>query len=237
MLAYKEHMAKQNEKPVVIRHMALDHEFAVNARQKAAAELKKAREDGSEVREAYHDLELAEANYEIRRIKEINRYLGERDNAHTIVKLRSTPLAILIEKGSAKGEELMAAQDIETAFFAISGGLMYRSPQLEKIDKGHGQHWPASTEKAVKRYQAWANHWSKRRKTANDYTLECVIGAVIDQRPLRVIGEDLGYGRVRITRAVLSGLRDYAARAGWVEGKVAAIWIEAAEQTFEPGAR
>lgn len=170
-----------------------------------------------------------------RRIKLINAYLGARENALAEVRLRGSPMATLIERGSAKGEELAAAQEIELAFTAISGAMMFKPQSLERTDRGVRRDWSSRTADAVKQYQHWANHWSARRKACLDYTLECVIALVIDQRPVRAIGADLGFGHAKIERAVICGLRDYAARAGWVDGKIAAQWMDAAEETFARG--
>lgn len=197
---------KQN-KPVAIAHMRLDHAIAVADRDVPR----------------------------IKHIKEINAYLGSAEYALTAKRLAGSPMYFLIEKGSAKGEELMAAQEIELAFMALAGGLMFKPLSLEKTSPGVRQDWSAKTANAVSQYQSWANHWSNRRKSHLDHTLECVIAAVIDQRPIRAIGEDLGFHHRKIERAVLGGLRDYAARAGWVDGKIARQWMDTAEQTFNRG--
>lgn len=194
----------KDKKPVAIGHMRLDHKLAVAAYDTTEA----------------------------KRIKEINAFLGSGEYALSAKRLAGSPMAMLIERASAKGEELMAAQEIETAYFAISGALMFKPLSMERTSPGRYPDWSGKTTDAVQRYQGWANHWSARKKSHLDHTLECVIAAVIDQRPLRVIGEDLGFGRERIERAVLFGLRDYAARAGWVDGKIARDWMEAAERTF-----
>lgn len=167
-----------------------------------------------------------------KRIKQINAFLGSNENALAIAKLRGSPMALLIEKASAKGEELMAAQEIELAFMAISGALMFKPLSMERTSRGQYPDWPQRTCQAVAQYQKWANHWSARRKANMDYTMECIIAAVIDQRPIRSIAADLGFHHARIEKAVIGGLRDYAARAGWVDGKVAREWMDAAERTF-----
>lgn len=196
-------VAKQKPKPVVIAHLRLDHDLA------------------------------GENSPERRRIKIINAYLGDRENALAELKLRGSPMALLIEKASAKGEELMAAQEIETAWFAISGALMFKPLNMERVGGGRRPDWSPKTCQAVEQYQIWANHWSIRKKSHLDHTLECVIAAVIDQRPIRAIAEDLGFGHSKIERAVLAGLRDYAARAGWVDNALARKWIAEAEITFK----
>jgi hypothetical protein len=179
------------------------------------------------------DHKLAGQSPEARRIKEINAYLGSHEYALSHARLQGSPMALLIERGSAKGEEFTAAQEIETAYFALTGALMFKPMSMERTSPGRHPDWSPRVTDAVQQYQAWANHWSARRKTHLDYTLECVISAVIDQRPIRTIAADLGFDFRKIERAVLGGLRDYAARAGWVDGKIAREWMEAAKMTFQ----
>lgn len=193
--------AKDKPKPVVINVMRLDHKLAGPP-----------------------------SSPEAKRIKEINAYLGSHEYALAHARLAGSPMAMLIEKGSAGGEEFQAAQEIETAWFAIAGALRIKPMSMERTSPGVRHDLPKRTADAIRQYQRWANHWSARRKSHLDYTLECVISAVIDQRPIRVIGEDMGFHHSKIERAVLCGLRDYAARAGWVDGKIARQWMDAAEE-------
>jgi hypothetical protein len=225
----------KEKKPVVIEHLRLDHTSAraSDARRKQmAARLESESGLTISLAEAFEATGVLNDSDQQRRIKAINAYLGCGENTLAVAKLRGSPMALLIEKASAKGEELMAAQEIERAWFALTGALMLRPLSMERVAGGRRPDWNAATAHAVKQYQAWAKHWSIRRKSHLDHTMECVIAAVIDQRPIRIIAEDLGFQHKRIERAVLGGLRDYAARAGWVDKKIAQNWINAAEQTF-----
>lgn len=227
----KEHKPKA----VAIAHMRLDHKLAKPdglRRKQMATRLRTADECRALLEEDYAEFVNTRDAAQTKRIKEINAYLGAHENALAQTRLRGSPMTLLIEKASAKGEELMAAQEIELAYMALAGALMFKPISMEKTSPGAKRDWSPRTTGVVQQYQAWANHWSQRRKAHLDYTLECVIAAVIDQRPIRVIGEDLGFHHTKIERAVLGGLRDYAARAGWVDGKIAKAWMEAAEQTF-----
>lgn len=232
-------VGKQKPKAVVIAHLRLDSELAKpNAAREnqRAARMEKAGDVDWLVEDIRSGKEAAKGSAQAKRIKIINAFLGSNENALAQIRLRGSPMALLIEKASAKGEELMAAQEIETAWMAISGALMFKPLSLERTSRGQFPDWSDRTAKAVEQYQSWAGHWSKRKVLHLDHTLECVIAAVIDQRPIRAIGEDLGFGREKIERAVLGGLRDYAARAGWVDGKIAQQWMDAAEQTFKRSA-
>jgi hypothetical protein len=210
---------REKPKPVQIAHLRLDHAIAVA--------------DG--------DSPL------VRRIKEMNAFLesqqyisdqpgskGQSADATkaTIAKRRASPIVALVEAGKLGAEELSAARDIETAFMALSGALMFKPLSFVQHSKGKPPEWNGKTSKAVEQYRKWADRWTIRRKSHLDHTLECIIAAVIDQRPIRVIAQDLGFDFRRIERAVIAGLRDYAARAGWVDGKIAQAWMDAAEQVF-----
>lgn len=226
----------KEKKPVVTAHLRLDAALAEKLPKMSGRRFGWSLVDDKQgVINKDKDEQSADNNAERKRIKAINAYLGSSENALAIAKLRGSPMALLIERASAKGEELMAAQEIELAYFAISGALMIRPLNMERVGRGRFPDWSARTSQAVQQYQSWANYWSIRKKAHLDHTLECVIAAVIDQRPIRVIAEDLGFQHKRIERAVLGGLRDYAARAGWVDGKIAQRWMEAAEQTFRRG--
>lgn len=155
---------------------------------------------------------------------------------YTVIKLRQAPIAKLIDEHKIGPEEMQAAQDIETAFFALSSRLMCKGMTLERIDRSGNSDapWPARTAKAVGLYNAWATHWTKRANLYGDPMLQVVIAAVVDRRPLRGIAADLGYGLKRIEAAVIGGLRDFAVRSGLVTGHLAKRWSDAAEVVFVP---
>jgi hypothetical protein len=113
---------------------------------------------------------------------------------------------------------------------------MIRGIDYERVDGGRSPDtpWPARVAHAVKRYQRFSTLWSDRNKQYGDPTLEILIAAVIDERPIRAIATDLGYRPARIERALIGGLRDYAARAGLVSGHAAQRWMDAAEAVFGP---
>jgi hypothetical protein len=166
----------------------------------------------------------------------------------TVVKLRHTPLMQLMfesaewergVRGAKKpvdmekfgSHELEAAQEIEAAFFALSGALMFKPLTFEKIGHSRPREWNEKLSEKVERYRNWADHWSVQAKRC-DPTMQIVIAAVIDQRPFRDISADLGFAHKRIRSAVVRGLRDYAARAGWVSGGCQAKWKASAGLTF-----
>jgi hypothetical protein len=143
------------------------------------------------------------------------------------------PIARLVDSGKIGAEELQAAQEIERAFQAIAGSLYLRPQNMDRVDGGQShQHWPAHLAQAVSQYQDWANFWSIRRKQHLDYTLEIVIAAVIDERQIDAIAQDMGFHARKVTKAIIGGLRDYAARVGWVNGTIAQTWQDAALETF-----
>lgn len=148
-------------------------------------------------------------------------------------RLSGPPIARLVDSGKIKGEELRAAQEIDEAFMAISGALFIKPLNMERIDGGRGRvDWPARLADTINRYQEWANFWSNRRKQYLDYTLEIVIAAVIDERHVDAIAQDMGFARKRVTQAIIGGLRDYAARAEWIDAGEAARWKAESLLTF-----
>lgn len=194
-------------KPVPIVHMVLDYDLAAADRDTDA----------------------------MKRIKAINKYLGSKENALVEKRLRNTPLASLLtgKNPAIGGEEFMAAQDIELAFMSISGAVMFKPLNMERVDKSNGDRpLPIATAKAIERYQAWANHWSARKKRG-DFTLRVITEAIIDLRPFSQIEADLcmslNNGIAR--KVTIAGLRDYAARAGWA-GPHTNKWIADAEKSF-----
>jgi hypothetical protein len=149
----------------------------------------------------------------------------------TILKFQGAPLARLIDKKHIGTEELRAADDIAIAFHAQAGALLIKPPSLEKRDATYQGHEPVLIIDAVSRYKRWARHWSARA-SHGDRTLEIVIAAVIDERAFHLIEADVGIRHGLAARAVIAGLRDYAARAGWADARTAEAWTAAAEAVF-----
>jgi hypothetical protein len=154
----------------------------------------------------------------------------------TIIKLKQAPVGFLIDKKRIGSEERQAADEISLAFFTLSSRLMVRGIDYDRVDGGRGSDapWAVRTAKAVGNYHAFANVWSARHKQYADPTLEIIIAAVIDERHIRGIAQDMGFDPRRIERAIVHGLRDYAARAQFAHGKLGNAWIEAAEAEFAP---
>lgn len=175
---------------------------------------------------------LGEAS-ERKRIRLINAALQAKgESAFTGLKLGNSPIAALLERRKIGGEELTAAQEIETAFMAISGAMMIKPLAMERVSSGgKSPDFPERTSKAIARYQAWANHWSVRSKRG-DKTLEIAIAAIIDMRPFSVIEADVGIRHGMAQKVTIRALRDYAARAGWAEGGNTKRWKDEAEQSF-----
>ena len=149
----------------------------------------------------------------------------------TILKFLPAPLVRLVERKRIGTEEVRAADDIAVAFHAQAGALMIKPPSLEKRDATYQGHEPGWIIDAVSRYKGWARHWSARAP-GGDRTLEIVIAAVVDERAFHVIEADVGIRHGMAARAVIAGLRDYAARAGWTEARTGAAWIADAESVF-----
>jgi hypothetical protein len=153
----------------------------------------------------------------------------------TILKLEQRPLAALYEAQKISNTEAIAAQEIEQAVFAIHSGGRLAGMSLDRVDGGGrsgDSPWPAHLAKLVKTYQSWANHWSKARDRTGNPMLEVIFSAVIDERPFYIIAQEANCSRRRAERAVICGLRHYAAWGGYVSGRQATAWIASAEDVF-----
>lgn len=149
----------------------------------------------------------------------------------TILKLTAKPVARLIEEGRIGPVELTAAQDLTAAYMAITGHLWLRAITMERIAAHTSDYEPARILDAQRRYRAWADHWSMLAKRG-DKTLAIIISAVIDEHPLYLIEDDLNLRHGTARKALVRGLRDYAARAGWVDPTTRAQWLADAGNTF-----
>jgi hypothetical protein len=149
----------------------------------------------------------------------------------TILRRQTAPLVRLIEKQRIGTEEVRAADDLAVAFHAQARAVMIKSPSFEKLDASYDGREPVWVVDAVSRYKRWARHWSQRAQHG-DPTLEIVVAAVIDERALHSIEADVGIRHGMAARAVIAGLRDYAARAGWTDRNTGEVWINEAETIF-----
>ena len=180
------------------------------------------------VDDSYEAEYLAELAAERRRIKEINKYVDGR--TLTEMRLRGGPMATLLNRHKIGGEEFRAIMDIELAFQAVSGGLMFKAVSLELKSPGMKPEWSSKTSDAVQRFQPYANFWTQRR-VFGDPTWEIVVASVIEGRAFRVIEEDVGLRHGMASKIAVRGLRDYAARARWVEPAVGRKWQDDALTT------
>lgn len=155
---------------------------------------------------------------------------------YTIMKMRQNPIARLVDENKIGPDELMAAEEILNAFSVISAPVACRAQNLNRVDGGGGNWgpWPARLAKEVARFQAWAKHWTRIQTLSEDPMLEVVIAAVVDDRQVKEIALDIGRRHSSVERGLIAGLRDYAARAGFVTGKYREVWISEASKAFTP---
>lgn len=142
------------------------------------------------------------------------------------------PIEQLIDEGNITSLEFEAAKDIVRAFSAMAKALMLPPQSWERRDREFNNYEPPIIVESVERYKIWANHWSLRYKRG-DRTLPLLIAAVIDERGFRQIGMEEGIHHSKVKLAVIGGLRDYAARAGWCSGNEAMRWTDAAATVFK----
>ena len=149
----------------------------------------------------------------------------------TLLRLRPAPVDWLIGAGKISQLEFQAARDINIAVMAMAGALRLRVPKLERVDCGFGSRESPYTIDAVRRYGAFRDHWSGLAKHG-DKTLEIVWSAVVDERSFCTIDASLALRHGTARQATVRGLRDYCARAGWINGKQGQEWMADARLTF-----
>lgn len=152
----------------------------------------------------------------------------------TIIKFNKKAIERLIERGEIANEEMRAAAEIETAIHALSCGLRAKGAAYERVDCSRsGSHvMPDHVAYSLDHYGRFAAVWTQRHADYGDPTLEILIDAVVDEMTLSAIHQKHGYRLARVEKALIGGLRDYAARAGFVTSHKAAQWQEEAASVF-----
>jgi len=161
---------------------------------------------------------------------------GDPGTGFTIIRMarHQPPLRTLLDARKIGPDELRAADQIALAVTAVATGGILRAAQLERGIRGRNDRpWPIETVLAVRNYQQWANFWSAEWKRSRSPMLEIIWSAVIDERPISVIAQDIGHGRARTARAIICGLRHYAAHAKLITGDQARIWSAQAQHVFD----
>ncbi len=145
------------------------------------------------------------------------------------------PILTLVEAGKIGTDELQAVEQIAQAVTAVCGRGRLAAALLERVDFGRQdeREWPAQVAISVRNFQSWQNHWSAEWARTRNPMCQVVWAAVIDETPIAAIAEDIGYGRTRTTRAVVTGIRHYAAWANMVTGIQRQAWLEAAQRVFD----
>ena len=162
---------------------------------------------------------------------------GDPGTGQTVIKLQrhQPPLRTLLEARKIGSLELQAAEQIALAAFSVASGGILRAVPLELVSRGRqgDSPWPAHVAEAVRNYQRWQNHWTAEWKRTRNPMLEVIWSAVIDERPIAVIAQEINCGRARTQRAIIAGLRHYAAWSNLVVGIQAQAWIAAAQHVFD----
>lgn len=154
----------------------------------------------------------------------------------TVLKQYKRPVQLLVDSKEIGNEETEAAKEIEAAILDICGGLGHLGGGMnfDRVDCSGSNSTlkGAAITGRVLRYTRWADFWSVRRKSLADPMLQVVFAAVIDERPIREIAYEVGRHHSLVRAAIGAGLRDYAARAGWVTGSIRQDWMLKAENIF-----
>lgn len=202
----------------------------MNEAKRALDNLKRKAQYDSRARNSYQRVKNFLEAHE-RKDGEGNSIGGTGATEFRLIQFGQSPVARLLNSGNIGNEEMQAVEDITSAFHSIAGALLIKPQSMEKHDKSHSEHDPSRLVAAQKRYQAWANYWSARAKRG-DKLLQIVVAAVIDEQAFHFIDQDLGMRNGKAKKALICGLRDYAARAGWADSNISPKWIESAESVF-----
>ena len=151
----------------------------------------------------------------------------------TVLRLTKSPMERLLSapRPEIGREEVMAADELSRVIHALHMGLGFGQPKMERADKSHTGNEPPWFIDAYARYKAFGNHWSAMQKLG-DHIWRIVFDAVWDERPFHILESELGLKHGAAKKALIAGLRDYAARAGWVDKPTAAKWMEEASKVF-----
>jgi len=178
-----------------------------------------------------------ETNLKRLRAQEITGPVQDSGTGQTILRLKrhQPPLATLVEGKKIGALELQAANEIELAAFSVHLGGRLAAVDIQRVDHGRqgDNPWPMEVAIAIRNYQKWQNHWSREHKLTGNPMLEVIWCAVIDERPISVISQEIGYGRHLTAKAIICGLRHYAAHAGMTTGAQARIWLGNAQHVFD----
>lgn len=162
---------------------------------------------------------------------------GDPGTGQTIIRMQRSqpPLRTLLESRKIGAVELQAAEQIALAAISVATGGILHAVQLERVSHGrmNDSPWPAHVVLAVRNYQTWQTHWTAEWARTRNPMREVIWSAVIDERPISVIAADVGHGRARTARAIICGIRHYAAWANLVTGSQRQAWIAAAQHVFD----
>jgi hypothetical protein len=162
---------------------------------------------------------------------------GDPGTGQTIIRMarHQPPLRTLLEAGKIGPDELAAADQIAQATSAVAMGGILHAVGIERVDFGRqdDQDWPAKLAIAVRNYQDWQRYWTAEWARTRNPMLEVVWSAVVDEQPIVGIANDIGCGRTRTTRAIICGIRHYAAWANMVTGTQRQAWLDAAQHVFD----
>jgi len=176
---------------------------------------------------------------EVRKVEAAGREAtaGDPGTGQTVIKMQrhQPPLRTLLDAGRIGAVELQAADQIALAAISVATGGILRAVSLELGSRGpqDDRPWPAHVALAVRNYQRWQTHWTAEWARTRSPMLEVIWCAVIDERPISVISQECGYGRHLVTRAIIAGLRHYAAWAHLITGTQADRWLLEAQHVFD----
>jgi hypothetical protein len=154
-------------------------------------------------------------------------------NGFLLMKFREPKISRLVTNGKIGQVELQACDEIERVWQHLCAGLWLRGMRLgERVDRGISHDPPWFIEAYHDRYLPWAKAWTQRRVTHRDRTQEVVYDYLFSDACGKSIDADRNWPTGTAVRVFVGGLRDYAARAGWVDRGTGFKWTTAAQGIF-----
>lgn len=123
-------------------------------------------------------------------------------------------MARLIANKRVGGEEVMAAQEIERVWCALTSRLFAKAGHYgERLDPTTDRDWSPSLMAAHARYLEWAN-------SLESGVLSVVVDVLIDSRSAREIDRERRWKSDTTCQLLIEALQEYARLAGWLKRRV-----------------
>ena len=146
-------------------------------------------------------------------------YIG--GTPETVKKLTPGTIEILLRNQRIGREHVSAAQEIETVYKAVTGGLYTGNVMKERVD-GKGKMGSLTEFVAMlyrDHYTPWANDLDARRAAGGPPIRSIVIDVVVNGKSAKDLDKDWRWRKGRSCNYLIEGLELYAIEAGWLRKK------------------